>query len=441
MASSPSKMPLFLDSVQATEDGYLWIKSQTSQEAHPPLLPRAETLWNQLHAPLNQEYPTRQQNVAPFQLVELQRTRGLMESIRLTLLDIQHMKDSKNDKSMRLSVNRLKKQQTARLNQASPEALHIVEEQAYLDATVRSVKTLNSIRALFPLLIAMFHREETRNQELELTVKRNELGAVVETTTLEKLNQAEKKQKKVRSSQKLVWLIGDYVYDTCRAGHFKALHENLCRIFATLFPDKQLKQDTKDMSNIFWNRLLYDFVQDQTVRRQVPTPNKLFASLSLEKQVQAREIAEACDDKYLNVFHHENVESQETRSLYQASVDKLINNLRMVIQKRFRGCEVRVYGSCLSNLALGKSSDVDVSLHLPAFVQLKHLFETGEIEAKKYEKDVQTYVYRISNLLSHESQSSNGFRITECVTRARVPVIKGKYVYANNPYSLDGSLE
>ena len=161
--------------------------------------------------------------------------------------------------------------------------------------------------------------------------------------------------------------------------------------------------------------------------------------MPLEKQEQARAIAEACDDKYLNVFHHENAETQEARSLYQTAVDKLINNLRMVIQQRFRGSEVRVYGSCLSNLALGKSSDVDISLHLPAFAKLKHLFETGEIEANKYQQDVKTYVFRIRNLLSNNS--SNGFRITECVTRARVPVIKGKYVYANNPYSLDGSLE
>lgn len=234
------------------------------------------------------------------------------------------------------------------------------------------------------------------------------------------------------------------MYDTSRAGQFRAFNESLWRILECILPDeRQISQlkEMKDVGETFWKRLLPDFIQDQTVRRQVPSPKKLFASLPLEQQEEAVAIAKACDEKYLNVFHHENEDTQEARVLYQASVDKLINNLRMAIQKRFRDAELRVYGSCLSNLALGKSSDVDLSLHLPAFARLKHLFEIGEIEAKKFEYDTKSYVYRISDTLASKSKSSNGFQITDCVTRARVPVIKGKYLYANNPYSLDGTLE
>ena len=115
-----------------------------------------------------------------------------MQAIRLTLSDIEHMKDGKNDKSMRLSVNRLKKQQTARLKQASPEALHIVQEQAYLDATIKSIKTLNSIRALFPLSDSNVSSRRREKSRAGTDCERNEQGEVTETTTLEKLNQAGK---------------------------------------------------------------------------------------------------------------------------------------------------------------------------------------------------------------------------------------------------------
>jgi len=437
---------VFLEEVEATEDGFLYIKSYPTQKRQPPMLPNSQTLWDMLHAPVKStcDHPGAAMKDAPdppFEVQELQRTRGLMEAIKRSLAEMEQMKDGKHDKSLRLSVNRLKKQQTARLNQASPEASQIVEEQAYLDATLRTIRTLNSIRAIFPLLIRMFHHEDRKNAELEIHV-RNSQGEVTDTATLEKLEDSKKKKKSGRKRNLLIWLLGDYVYDTANANQFTFLNESFWRILECILPDERRifkLVDMKDVSDSFWMTLMPEFVENQNARRHVPSPCSLFDSLPVPQQAQVLATAKTCDEKYLHVFHHENESAQQTRKLYQAAVDKLINNLRIVLQKRYRGSEVRVYGSCLSNLALGKTSDVDISFHLPAFARLKHLFDMGQVEAKKYERDMRTFVYQTNNLLAN--QSSSGFRMKECITRARVPVIKGTYLYADNPFSPDGSLE
>ena len=437
--------PAFLEEVAPTEDGYLYLKSYPSQKKSPLVLPNSLALWKMLHAPVENvcRHPGAPNNEAPdpFELQALHKTRGLMEAIKRSLDEMEQMKDGKDDKSMRFSVNRLKKQQTARLSQASPEASQIVEEQAYLDATLRTIRTLNSIRALSPLLIRMFHHEERKNSELEMTVTRNEEAQVTETVTLEAL-----KKKGGRKGKALVWLIGDYVYDTTSAHHLNQLNNGLCRILECFLPDKRQNSkltDLKDLGDKFWLSFMPEFVENQKARKHVLPPSRLFARLSLEQQQVVHDIAKSCDERYLHAFHHENEETQQTRILYQAAVDKLINNLRIVLQKhrRFRDSDVRVYGSCLSNLALGKSSDVDISFHLPPFAHLKYLFETGQVDARQYERDMKSFVFSSHGILSSQRARSNGFVMYECITRARVPVIKGTYLYAGNPFSVDGSLE
>ena len=433
-------MPLsFLENVRSTEDGYLWMQSNPEQKKYPPLLPNSQKLWSKLHAPVESQCqnPAAKNIPDPFDVHELVRTKGLMEAVRLSIAEIEQMKDGKADKSMRLSVNRLKKQQTLRLNQASGGQNEKVEEQAYLAATLRTIKTLNSIRAIFPLLIRMFHHDQKNNHELEMNIRNKEGEMNGHVLTLKELSGNAKNKR----GQKLVWLLGDYVYDTAKTGQFFTLHEGLWRILQCVISDDHILRlsDLKDASDSFWATVLPKFIVDQNALRCAPSPNSLFANLSSEQQAQVCDIAKTCDERYLHVFHHTNENARQARVLYQAAVDKLINNLRIVLQQRYRGSEVRVYGSCLSNLSLGKSSDVDISLHLPAFARLKHLFETGQIAADMYEREVKIHVYRTNALLVNHV--SSGFRMQECVTRARVPVIKGMYLYAGNPYSPDGALE
>ena len=99
---------------------------------------------------------------------------------------------------------------------------------------------------------------------------------------------------------------------------------------------------------------------------------------------------------------------------------------------------VSIYGSCLSNLSLGKGADVDLSLWIPEADQLRTAFQIGQIEANLYEKDMKRLVYQAYHKLRNLQQE---FRGMQAITRARVPVIKGTYTFANNPYSPDGSIK
>jgi hypothetical protein len=88
-------------------------------------------------------------------------------------------------------------------------------------------------------------------------------------------------------------------------------------------------------------------------------------------------------------------------------------------------------------LSLGKGADVDLSLWLPRAEELRTDFEQGRLEASIYEKRMKTFVFQVFHKLKNFGQM---FRDLQPVTRARVPVVKGTYNFAKNPYSQDGSL-
>lgn len=424
-------MPAFLEDLRVTEDGYIWMQSHPEQQEDLPLLSHSKHLWRLLHPHFTGCKLPHHDYQAPPQLAveDLKRSPNLFTTIQNVLSEIEQMKVQKVDRSMRLSVNRLKKEQSDRLN---PEDVN--EEQAYKDATLRTVMTLNSIRAHFPLLVKMIRHEQMHSSELEITT-RNKEGVVTGVETLETLA-ARKKRRKQRYPVKLAWLLGDYVYDTAKKVQIVRLMDRMWNVLLCFFPQNQIftLMDKKSVNENIWTTVLAQILENQSSRRITPNPHLLF---STQDEVQA--IAEMCDREYLHIFHHENREAEDARGLYQQAVNKLVDHLREVLQRRNKGAEVRVYGSCLSNLSLGKSSDVDISLHLPSADFLKKQFASGHIQAERYEREIKSHVYRINSILCKKSHS--GFRMQECVTKARVPVIKGTYVHAGNPYSPDGSLE
>jgi predicted nucleotidyltransferase len=291
------------------------------------------------------------------------------------------------------------------------------------------------MRALFPLLVKMIRHEQMHNGQLEINVRDKE-EKVIRVMTLETLAKKKKNRRK-RDAEKLVWLLGDYVYDTAKKLQVANITERMWHVLQCFLPESQIcnLMDNKSSSDS-WATLLPQILQEQKTRRITPSPDSLFVT---ERKEQVQSIAEMCDETYLHIFHHENAEAQHARGLYQQAVDRLVGTLRSILQRRYKGAEVIVYGSCLSNLSLGKSSDVDISLHLPAAAHLKEQFASGKIEAEMYEREMKRHVHKINSLLTNQYQK--GFQMQECVTRARVPVIKGTYLFAGNPYSPDGSIE
>lgn len=95
-----------------------------------------------------------------------------------------------------------------------------------------------------------------------------------------------------------------------------------------------------------------------------------------------------------------------------------------------------MYGSCLSGLSLGMSSDVDISLYISSVSDWKKMEERGELSPEGFKKKLKKCVYNIANLLKKYA----GFGDIQPVPFARVPVVKGRYKLAQNPLSDDGSL-
>ncbi|KAL7541209.1 hypothetical protein ACHAXR_010721 [Thalassiosira sp. AJA248-18] len=137
----------------------------------------------------------------------------------------------------------------------------------------------------------------------------------------------------------------------------------------------------------------------------------------------------------MNRFENEHDEKQLQ---LQLSIDRLQDKLAFAISRRFNGSRLTVYGSVLSGLALEGSHDVDVSIFIPELDRLKKNFDRGTVSASEYEKKARRIIYQVRDSL--EYCRSRSFADLFAITRARVPVVKGTDVHAQNPYTHDGSL-
>jgi len=130
------------------------------------------------------------------------------------------------------------------------------------------------------------------------------------------------------------------------------------------------------------------------------------------------------------------------------SVHLLHKKLSQILSNRMKGAVLDIYGSCLSGLSLGNSSDVDISLYIPEAYTLKTKYLAGRMERQEYQKKLKKFVYRVHDSVHpnrggrdrRDRQKKTEFSSVEAVPYARVPVIKGNYLHANNPFTADGSL-
>eukprot|EP00557_Chaetoceros_sp_GSL56_P002242 CAMPEP_0176502382 /NCGR_PEP_ID=MMETSP0200_2-20121128/14719_1 /TAXON_ID=947934 /ORGANISM="Chaetoceros sp., Strain GSL56" /LENGTH=1008 /DNA_ID=CAMNT_0017901441 /DNA_START=84 /DNA_END=3110 /DNA_ORIENTATION=- len=146
---------------------------------------------------------------------------------------------------------------------------------------------------------------------------------------------------------------------------------------------------------------------------------------------------------------------------YRNSVQILCNRLSQILSRRFKNSHLSVYGSCLSGLSLGHSSDVDLSLYIPAVEKLVLQKERNDdaIDDATFQKQMKKFVYRVYDCIQdenynhnrgrghyhHENNKANTQRNLEfsdmqAVPFARVPVVKGRFQYAGNPFTKDGSI-
>jgi Cid1 family poly A polymerase len=129
----------------------------------------------------------------------------------------------------------------------------------------------------------------------------------------------------------------------------------------------------------------------------------------------------------------------DEKAAYVKAIRKLHSDLSTLLTKRFPGARLSIYGSCLSDLSLGKNADVDLSLYIEELAYSKDEYEAGRITEEAYRSVVKKYVYKTFHIL--EGQRNKRFCKMQPVTRARVPVVKGTCLHAGNPHAPDSSLD
>jgi DNA polymerase sigma len=297
------------------------------------------------------------------------------------------------------------------------------------DPWIRTARFVNSLTILTPVLLKMFWHEQRNNQDLEI-------GNV-------KLTGSEK------SGKARCWLFGTQVWDVSTQRFTKSLFISFCTLWQAIGITQDMHDPTRNTLASLLERFRCGDLHDSlySLQRQVlggfnssaSTPTSWVAQhplawLQLE-DIDAMVEATKVWDCECGLRQDQD---EEDHQAYTRSINILHEHLSKLIQQRFPDARLSVYGSCLSDLSLGKSSDVDLSLDFKRAREVKDQFEIGKCPVQRYESEMKSLVYAVCRTMERRKHE---FRAMQPVTRARVPVIKGTYLGANNPYTVDGSID
>ena len=285
-----------------------------------------------------------------------------------------------------------------------------------LTPTQRTVVTIQSTRVALGLMKPLAHHPRCRNPAPVLPTHGKE-------------------DRRGRPGRKRAYLLAPYVYGYTSARQF----DKFCR---------QIEQYERQLASI---DRFFSASSSAATTTNAATSTSPFSSLGTWNDLHTDGIIEqtlgwCLDDDFMvkrgrqldsEILSHFRTDLGLDR-VQQKAIQRLQRKLSDAIRHRFKDAELVIYGSCLSGLSLGKSSDVDVSIHLPRALVAKEDFEAGRISAKAYEQEMKRIVYRVKDMLQrHRSRS---YVDLVAVPRARIPVIKGRDLHADSPYSSDGSI-
>jgi len=416
-------MKSYLNGLKITESGYVLLPHHSEQENEPLILDSVKQLWFKLHPSYDEVVFETESDVKStgHTLEELQHFHDMSNKILPVIEDIDKMQDkerflTREQKEKReerfMEVKRtnqgkiqsLQRQQEAhqRVGDENFDTSHEEYNIYNLKAALRIAKTLNSIRLIYPLLIRMLTHSSKLDTELKIG----------------KISFGEKKQ----------WMLGDHVFDIVTSKNVATIKCYMALVLKSLLQEDEVEDILTGDFDLKWECLISRIIRKERVSMNTPELLKLDENRMSEAMKHDKAILERIEGGQL---------SGMDISSFQKAVNNLMKKLEFVLGSRFKGCRLEVYGSCLSDLAIGKASDVDVSLYIPKLQQVKENFEEGELSPSKYAGEVKKFIFLVQKRLC---DFGNDFSQLVAVTRARVPVIKGCYLNAQNPYTKDNSL-
>ena len=302
---------------------------------------------------------------------------------------------------------------------------------------IHLARILNSIRVLTPVLLPILMHQ-----------KRNDAGLLIRGDRINK-----------HTKRPTCWLIGEHVYDRCKTSTCNKIYRHLVDIYGLLkVPQKDVKVEStvwRSMLQQLMNEVamqsgtrgdvvlsssspskmptIYPQQQQQLLRKHQQHPFDDETFFGKDRRDSLEKLAQSWDEE-LGLREEKNIEEHR---LYEKATHKLHARISKLVKHVFPDAVLSIYGSCLSDLSLGKSSDVDLSIHIEEAERNKEAFENGNLKVGEYEQGMKRIVYRVCRKLQY---CNSEFREMHPVTRARVPVIMGTYNNAKNPYTEDGSL-
>jgi len=313
-------------------------------------------------------------------------------------------------------------------------------QEYYVDPSERTQITFNTIAVLLPILLPMMDHSQKDNSNVPMKHGPS-------------IKKRGKQQEKGRKTQVYLFFEEMGVYSIATTRQLKEvereIHIVIDIINGLLVKKKGLPIDTRALNQSTVKDILPTIFQDSSTMTPSDIIQKTLLPL-LDPEVE--EFAQRMDVEIITPLA---MDRHDMHHLHKNSVRILCDRLTDILTKKFRGAHLDVYGSCLSGLSLGNSSDVDISIYIPEAFQIKLDFTNGKIERDRYQKVMKKFVYKLFDSLSpprhgrYNSQQgrkpahvslNQEFRNMEAIPFARVPVVKGNYLHANNPFAKDGSM-
>jgi DNA polymerase sigma len=350
----------------------------------------------------------------------------------------------------------------------------------------RFARTFNSCKILTSLLLPVFRHKQRHKPKLDLgngvtvTRKDKQCWLIIQTDPMDSLLQPHNQQQSghgyysvttktsLASLNRLLMdvltlIVSNPFLDSMDGENNAAVHRQK---YLDSWDDEAILQALDDSMH-----RLCRILETTTIQKSLALPFHLTTNFDLERVFQkmtenvvarskkgnTKQKKQILDCKSINrlqkhlhlIDHHcdltvnSSTASSSTRrdsidSRYLDSIHALRQCLSQILTRRFPNSRLSVYGSCLSDLSTGTSADVDLSLHVEALESAKTSFDAGKMSVLQYQKILKTHVYQTCRAL--ESRRGEFVNMVP-VTRARVPVVKGTWIKANNPHSADGSID
>lgn len=362
--------------------------------------------------------------------------------------DENHHKEEEGDEDINHHDNEGEDGKWIPVNDSSKNLSH--NDQLKKSASYLTQVTFNTFNVLIPILLKLITHPDRCNYDLRMKGprirKKDEATEIKLPDNI--MENAKKRNARSHARKTQCYLIFDKVYSISSLKAFEGLMREVDLLLSLVSPKPKLDDDylnnncmNNDPTRLVWGtcRTSDEIIKKTFVSRtSVNCKGKKSESDSDNDNPLDNEIEKFCNKVDTELIQPLVTYSNEIVTAQKIMVERLYDEIHRVLSRRFPNLQLTVYGSCLSGLALGTSSDVDLSLSLVEIDELKNGLRKSRIGFKNYEREMKNYVYKVTRALC---QLGNGaFVDVMPIPYARVPVVKGTCYLQQTISHLDASM-